>query len=189
MDWNNLFNAIKKSDLEYFEGKTKGEKWSLFVSSFSGITLQMKGCPCAPVNTFASHFLRWQQQHHRLVHSRRTRVWPCVRPVPLLLRPVHHEAVLPRPRGKHSQLQTGPGWQAGHPAALWSVTIRAHTQSKLRMMFLCVKGRVQPKLLYYSPLCGWRFWSHFLIHITYLEFHRQKEFHPNEIYYYILLYI
>lgn len=74
-----------------------------------------------PRNTFASHLLRWQQQH-RLVHSCSPRVWPCVRPIPLLLWSVHHETILPGCCGRHHQLPAGPGWQAGHPAALWSVT-------------------------------------------------------------------
>lgn len=49
---------------------------------------------------FPSGVLRWQQQH-RLVHSCRARVWSCVRTVPFLLWPVHHEAVL-------------RGWREGH---------------------------------------------------------------------------
>lgn len=75
-----------------------------------------------PSNTFASHFHRWQQ-HHRLVHSRRARVWPRAWPVAFVLWSVYHEAILPGLCGGRFHVQTGPGWQTGYPAAVWSVFV------------------------------------------------------------------
>lgn len=36
--------------------------------------------------------------------------------------------------------------------------------------------------LYQTPLYGWRLWSHFIIHITDVEFHGGREFNPTEAY-------
>lgn len=74
-----------------------------------------------PSNTLASHFLRWHQ-HHGFVHSCRARVWPRTRPVPFLHWSVHHEAVLPGSCRRNKWFHAGTGWQAGHPAAVRSVT-------------------------------------------------------------------
>lgn len=102
---------------------------------------------CILVYTFALHSLRRQQRQHWLVHGGRARVWPCAGLVSLLLWSVHHEAVLPRPRQRHSQLPTGPGWQDGHPAALRSVTIWT-------CFVLCIQFTHSHTLIYDSPLCG-----------------------------------
>lgn len=46
-------------------------------------------------------------------------------------------------------------------------------------VFSKLKVEVSPIL--YSPLCWWRLWWHFIIHITVLEFYRRKELHSRSI--------
>lgn len=123
LGFSNQFLNLSEPKTQFKTCPTHSNKQLVFILTNIGetvlICVQMKSCFNRVI---AWHSLRWQQRQHRLVHGGCPRVWPCTGFVPLFLSPVHHEAILPRPCGKHCWFPTGPGWQAGHPATLRSVT-------------------------------------------------------------------